>query len=325
MLPALPATRQNPKTECGDPMNVREWALPVYTILMQLAVGAFFIAWLIRHMAGSKFSPQEVDRVIFNPILVITFTIMIAMAGAHFHLSKPFHSFLAVLNFKTSWLSREIVFTILFFVTTVIVLYLSYFWSRLRALISGLGWLAICFGLILIYCMACIYLIPTQAAWNSTSVIFSFFTTALMLGSMAIACLMMLDLKFAEIQKADDVNLRAQMIRYSSGGLTALTVALVILSLVILYVQIRLLSQGDVFARTSLRLLVDLYLPLLVLRLTFLTYAAASLTVTVARMYRRKSTSQSLMTSVYLSCLLILVGEIIGRFLFYATHIRVGM
>jgi anaerobic dimethyl sulfoxide reductase subunit C (anchor subunit) len=173
--------------------------------------------------------------------------------------------------------------------------------------------------------MACIYLIPTQAAWNSTSVIISFFTTALMLGSMAIACLMMLDLKFAEIQKADDVSLRAQVIRYSSGGLTVLTIVLAALSLGILFTQIRLLSQGDPIARTSLRLLVELYLPLLFLRLACLTYAPLALAFAVAKMYRRQSTPQDLMNPVYLSCLIILVGEIIGRFLFYATHIRVGL
>lgn len=306
-------------------MNVREWALPVYTILMQLAVGAFFIIWLIRHLAGSKFSPQEIDRIIFNPILVIAFTIVVAMGGAHFHLSKPFHSFLAVLNFKTSWLSREIIFTVLFFLTTMIVLYLVYFQPHRRSLVSGLGWLAIVFGFVLIYCMALIYLIPTQVAWNSTTVILSFFITALMLGGMAIACLMMLDLKFAEIQKADDVDLRAQVIRYSSGGLTVLTVVLAVFSLGILFTQIRLLSQGDPIARTSLRLLVELYLPLLLLRLACLTYAPLALTLAVVKMYRKQSAPQNLMNPVYLSCLMILVGEIIGRFLFYATHIRVGV
>ncbi len=306
-------------------MNVREWALPVYTILMQLAVGAFFIIWLIRYLAVSKFSSQEIDRVIFNPILVIAFTIVVAMGGAHFHLSKPFHSFLALLNFRTSWLSREIAFTVLFFLTTIIVLYLVYFQPHRRILISGLGWLAIVFGFVLIYCMARIYLIPTQAAWNSPSVIISFFTTALMLGSMAIACLMMLDLKFAEIQKTDDMSLRAQVIRYSSGGLTVLTIVLAALSLGILLMQIRLLSQGYLIARTSLSLLVQIYLPLLLLRLAFLIYAPVSLGIAVIKMYTRQSTPQSLMLPVYLSCLLILVGEIIGRFLFYATHIRVGL
>ncbi|MBN8579164.1 MAG: dimethyl sulfoxide reductase anchor subunit [Anaerolineae bacterium] len=306
-------------------MNVREWALPVYTILMQLAVGAFAILWLIRYLAGSKFSAQEIDHIISNPILVIAITAVVAMGGAHFHLSKPFHSFLAVLNFKSSWLSREIVFSVLFFIATISVLYLTYFQTHRRRLISILGWMAIIFGFILIYCMARIYLIPTQVAWNSTTVIFSFYTTALMLGGMAISTLMVLDLKFAEIQKADDVDLLAQVIRYSYGGLTALTVVLVALSLTIIYVQIHLLTQGDLIARTSLSLLIDIYLPLFLLRLIFLIYASTSLIYAVIRMYRLKSPPQNLMMPVYLSCLLILVGEIIGRFLFYATHIRVGL
>jgi DMSO reductase anchor subunit len=80
-------------------MNVREWALPVYTILIQLAVGALFVLWLIRTLANSKFNHQEIDRIIRNPILVIALTVVVAMGGSHFHLSKPFESFLAVLNF----------------------------------------------------------------------------------------------------------------------------------------------------------------------------------------------------------------------------------
>ncbi|MBK8616415.1 MAG: dimethyl sulfoxide reductase anchor subunit [Anaerolineales bacterium] len=306
-------------------MNVREWALPVYTILMQLAVGAFAILWLIRYLAGSKFSVQEIDRIISNPILVIAFTAVVAMGGAHFHLSKPFHSYLAVLNFKSSWLSREIVFSLLFFMSTMSVLYLTYFQTHRRSLITGLGWLAIMFGSVLIYCMARIYLIPTQVAWNSPTVVLSFYTTTLLLGIMAIACLMVLDLKFSEIKKENDVELRTQVLRNSMGGLTILTVALVALNIAITFIQIRLLAQGDLTARTSLSLLVELYLPLFVMRMVILVYASISLAVSVVRMYRLQTTPQGLMSPVYLSCLLILVGEIIGRFLFYATHIRVGL
>ncbi|HEX5809683.1 MAG TPA: DmsC/YnfH family molybdoenzyme membrane anchor subunit, partial [Anaerolineales bacterium] len=113
-------------------MNVREWALPVYTILMQLAIGAFFVLWMIRYVASSKFSHQEIDRIIRNPMLVIAVTAAVAMGGAHLHLSKPFHSFLAVLNFKSSWLSREIVFTLCFFLTTMSLMYLTYFQRHRR-------------------------------------------------------------------------------------------------------------------------------------------------------------------------------------------------
>ena len=306
-------------------MNVREWALPVYTILMQLAVGAFFVLWIIRFLAGSKFSSQEIDRIVRNPILVIAITIIVAMAGAHFHLSKPFQSYLAVLNFKSSWLSREIVFSALFFWMVVSLLYLTYFRNYYRRLITFVGWLAILIGCVLIYCMARIYLLPTQVAWSSTSVIVSFYTTTLMLGGMSLACLMILDLKFAEIQKTDDVELRAQVIMYSFAWLTILTVVLVILSLAIIFIQMRFLAQGDLIARTSLRMILELYLPLFVMRLVFLLSACVLLGIAVYRMRRLMITSQSLVIPVYLSCLLILVGEIIGRFLFFATHIRIGL
>lgn len=306
-------------------MNVREWALPVYTILMQLAVGAFAILWLIRYLAGSKFSAKEMDRIISNPILVIAFTAVVAMGGAHFHLSKPFHSFLAVLNFKSSWLSREIVFSVLFFMSTMSVLYLTYFQTHRRRLISILGWVAIVFGITLIYCMARIYLIPTQVAWNSPTVIISFYTTTFLLGIMAIATLMVLDLKFSEIKQESDVELRTHVLRNSIGGLTILTIGLAVLNIALTFTQIRLLAHGDLIARTSLSLLVNLYLPLFLLRLVFLIYASISLAFSVVKMYRLQTTPQDLMSPVYLSCLLILVGEIIGRFLFYATHIRVGL
>lgn len=306
-------------------MNVREWALPVYTILMQLAVGSLFVLWLIRSFSGSRFSPQEIDHIIRDPMLVIAFTAVVAMVGAHFHLSRPFHSFLAVLNFKSSWLSREIVFSISFLLTTISLLYFTYVQTNRRNLITTLGWLAILIGTVLIYCMARIYLIPTQVAWNSTTVIFSFYTTALMLGCMAIACLMVMDLKFAEIKKSDDVGLMADVIRHSFTHLMLMTILLVLLSIAITYIQMRLLAQGDRIARTSLALLLQLYLPLFVLRLVFLLISSGYLGVAVYQGYRFKVSPQSLFMPVYISCLLILVGEIIGRFLFYATHIRVGI
>ncbi|MFT3894226.1 MAG: dimethyl sulfoxide reductase anchor subunit [Anaerolineales bacterium] len=306
-------------------MNVREWALPVYTILMQLAVGSLFVLWLIRTFSGPRFSHQEIDNIIRNPIFVIVFTAAVAMVGAHFHLSRPFHSFLAVLNFKSSWLSREIVFSISFFTTTIMLLYFTYYQTHRRTVISILGWLAILIGTVLMYCMARIYLIPTQVAWNSTTVIFSFYITALMLGCMAIACLLVLDLKFAEIKKSNDIDLRVDVIRHSFNGLTLMTIVFVALSILIVYIQMRLLSQGDRIARTSLDLLLQLYLPLFVMRMVFLVFSAVYLGVTVFQISHSKLTPQGLMTPVYMSCLFILVGEIIGRFLFYATHIRVGI
>jgi len=40
---------------------------------------------------------------------------------------------------------------------------------------------------------------------------------------------------------------------------------------------------------------------------------------------RVKKTLQELLVPVYLSCLIVMIAEILGRFLFYASHVRVGI
>ncbi|HWQ84371.1 MAG TPA: DmsC/YnfH family molybdoenzyme membrane anchor subunit, partial [Anaerolineales bacterium] len=96
-------------------MNLREWALPIYTILMQLAVGTLLVLWLIRRFNLERVGGEAMVRILRRPVLVMFFTILIAIIGSHLHLSNPLLSFLAVLNIKYSWLSREIVFTVLTF------------------------------------------------------------------------------------------------------------------------------------------------------------------------------------------------------------------
>ncbi len=306
-------------------MNVREWALPVYTILMQMSVGVLFVLWVIRLLASSRFRPGDIEQIVQIPILVVFFTAAVAMVASHFHLSRPLLSFLAILNFKSSWLSREIVFSILFILMLSVLLYLTYFRKKSRTLITVLGFLAIFTGGVTVYCMARIYLLPTQVAWNSISVIVAFYTTTLLLGAIALACLMVLDLKFVEIQKIGDVDLRVDLIQYSLGGLTILIMALAFISVAIINIQMYLLSQSGLIARTSLMLLLELYFPFLVIRQVLLVGAALLLGYAVFRMYQLKLKPQTILLPIYLSCLLILVGEIFGRFLFYATHIRVGL
>jgi anaerobic dimethyl sulfoxide reductase subunit C (anchor subunit) len=306
-------------------MNVREWALPIYTILMQLAVGALFILWSMRSFVKSKFSTDHLDRIIRNPMLVISLTVVAAIIGSHFHLSKPFRSFYAVRNFQTSWLSREIVFTVIFFLILSVLWLLSRFKMEYRKLITFLGWTAISFGLIVIYCMVRIYLIPTQVAWNSPTVIVSFYTTTLLLGTMTIACLLVLDLKFSEIQKTDDIDIRVQVIKYSIGWLTLVVFFAVVINIAVIFYQLHFLQQGDTTAQTSLQLLFELYTPLFVMRLLFIIVAPLWLGYAVRQMFKVGDAPQSMLMPVYMSCLLILIGEIIGRFLFYATHIRVGI
>jgi anaerobic dimethyl sulfoxide reductase subunit C (anchor subunit) len=212
-----------------------------------------------------------------------------------------------------------------FFLALSALLFFSRFKQEQHRLITLLGWLAVVLGLTVVYCMAMIYLLPTQLAWNSSTVIVSFYVTTLLLGTMTIACLLILDLKFVEIKKADDLELHIRVSRFALVRLSLATFLVVAVNIGVIFFQIGQLSQGDVTLQTSLHLLFELYTPLFVGRLVLLGGVPLWMGYAVYRTHRLMSPPQELMATVYLSCLLILIAEIMGRFLFYATHIRLGI
>ena len=307
-------------------MNLREWALPFYTILVQLALGALFALWLIRAFAASKYGKERVDHIIDNSVLVIFITLGVGMLGAHSHLSKPFQSFLAILNFRSSWLSREIVFNLLFFLSTGWLLVLQVTSKGSWRLKTALGWLAILLGSANVYCMAHIYLLPTQVTWNTPVTILSFFTTAFLLGVMALASLLIMDLKYSELRQLPKTGLQAVVIQKSMGWMA---IAAGVLALAIIFQQIYLLgtlSQNDLYtAQISVLLLMQLYPVLFTARLGALVLGVISLALVVFWQARNHKLVSNLLVPIYLTCLLVMVGEILGRFLFYATHVRLGI
>ncbi len=306
-------------------MNVREWALPVYTILMQLSEGTILMLWIVRAANMSRLGQVAINRIVKIPIVIIFLTTLVAMTGAHFHLSRPFHSFLAVLNFHSSWLSREIVFTLLFSVTLGCLLWLHWFASGNVWVISVFGWLAILLGIVMIYCMSQIYLLPTQTAWNSPVTILSFYVTMFILGSIALPAILLIDLSFSTVLELEQLEQRTLIVRQVLIRSTYASAIAWITMVVLNIYQISILRMGDQWAQTSFELLTSLYLPLLAMRLMLPLAGIVWQAISVFRVIRGNRDVKELMIPVYSACISVLVGEILGRFLFYATHIRIGI
>jgi anaerobic dimethyl sulfoxide reductase subunit C len=306
-------------------VNLREWALPVYTVLMQLAAGSLLTLWIVRLYAARTLSSAEIARLVKRPTLVILVTILVAMGGAHFHLSRPFLSFLAIRNIGTSWLSREVLFTVFFVSAVGGVTLLQWFAPGHERTQTLLGWFAIVCGAATVFCMSAIYLLPTQPAWNSVATPVSFLATAVLLGAMGMAAMLILDLKFSNARSPDDEAGRALVIQRALPWLALVTTLTVALLVALSLDQILALERGNDLAQVSLQLLLGLYRPLFAARLALLLAGAGWLIGTVWLTGRRRTATADLLTPVYMSCLLALVGEILGRFLFYATHIRLGI
>jgi len=307
-------------------MNLREWALPLYTILMQLAIGALFSLWVIRMFCNSKYGQEKMDQITTVPVLIIFSTIILAMIGSHFHLSKPFLSYLAVRNFRYSWLSREVVFTILVFILTGVLLLLLQFVKGYYRVKVGLGWGAILAGFVAVYCMASIYLLPTQIAWNSSATIINYYAVMILLGTTSLIVILLMDLRFSAGDPPQELEVRIQIFKKAVIGLTVAATLSAILVVALGLYQIDFLSRMEhASAQASLRLLLDLYQPRLVMRFVLTVAGITWLVAIIINYIKVQKAFMQLFGSVYLACILIMIGEIIERFLFYATHVRIGL
>lgn len=307
-------------------MNVREWALPVYTILTQLSVGALLILWSVREIYLRQFAEAEIGRIVKFPISIICVTVWVAMAGSHFHLSKPFHSFLAVLNFRTSWLSREVAFNVLLFLITVALVVLHWQPAENARLKTALGWCAVLSGFALVYSMANIYQLPAQSlSWNTRSTALSFFLTMLLLGCIALPAMLLVDFSFSQVLALERFDQQYFFIRSVLTWSAAVGIIAWLATAALSFYQIWMLRLGDLWAKASYELLMNLYRPLLFLRLILPLLGLIFFSVSVYEIVKRDRAIKELMLPVYAACMFVLVGEILGRFLFYAVHVRIGV
>ena len=91
-------------------METRDWSLVVFTVLTQAAVGAFLTLQVLEHLATRRGRGASGRA----PLLVVLAVLSVGLFAALFHLSTPLQAARAVVNFSSSWLSREIVFGSLF-------------------------------------------------------------------------------------------------------------------------------------------------------------------------------------------------------------------
>ena len=89
-----------------------------------------------------------------------------AMALAPLHLGRPIHAARALLGWRTSWLSREVIALSAYF--------------ALAALERGP--LALAAGIAAVYCSARIYMVPARPRWNTPATVARFYATAALLG-----------------------------------------------------------------------------------------------------------------------------------------------
>lgn len=259
-------------------------SLVLFTVLSQMAAGATITLWLLDIRAGTV--SNELGKRIIGVIVCITgVSLLVSLT----HLGEPMGAYRALAHLGNSWLSREVAFFGI--LIAVQVLYYRQWQNGTQRVMTGS--VAAFFAICAVLASGMVYVLPARPAWNNAGPVLFFLFTAALLGPLLIAVLYRyykaavpgrLYVAVATVLGAGLFSfILYTTLLYGSGGVTALT-------------------GNNLLASSSFwpRVVIGWIVPLLILG-----YGAL----------RRSDVTQ---WAFYL-LVLTMVGEILGRELFYST------
>ena len=280
---------------------MHEWSLIAFTLLTQIAVGAFIAGGMMERRMKSlnRESASVTSKRTLPAVIVLA---VVALITSFLHLGNPGNALHALNNIGSSWLSREILFVSLF-TGGVIVFYLLLLWKKgtetLRKIVAYITALA---GLMAVFSMAKVYMLETVPVWNTLFTPLQFFFTTFLLGGLAV-------LSYNKNYEVSTIIFPMKIM-----------LVVVLASIVTWIASTYMLSGGGVAARASLDALLVKYGWLFYVRIVLL---ALSVILILYPIIRKALQNHTLLLAGCFTMLL--VAEVIGRYLFYASYVRIGI
>lgn len=306
-------------------MNVHDWALITFTILVQMSVGSMWVLGIAHYYATRKYGMEEADRLSDRALLVLVPVIALGFLASLFHLGDPFNAYRAVTNLGSSWLSREIFFGVVFAVLAVVFAFMQ--WRKIGSFGARnvIAWLAALVGLVLVYSMANVYMLPSQPAWNSWSTPVSFFATTFLLGALAMGAAFVANYAYVQRKEPGCADVQCTLMREVLRWIAIAAVVLLGVELVVLPLYLATVAGGNAAGLASVQLMAGSFGWALALRVILAFVGAGVLSVFLYRNASSAGQEKVLGNLAYSAFVMVLTAEVLGRFLFYVAHVRIGI
>ena len=304
-------------------MGVREWALIAFTILAQMSVGSFLVLgaihWLVNRRAGAEQADQFSDRALLAIFPVLGLGLIASLS----HLGNPLNAYKAVTNLGTSWLSREILLGVLFAVVGFGFAVMQ--WRKLGsfAMRNVVALIAALIGVGLVFSMAMVYSLPTRPSWNLVTTPLSFFVTTLLLGVLAMGAAFVANYWYVQKKNPGCADEQCALLRESLRWLAVASIVLLGVEFVVLPLSLALQAAGA--AGASAAMMVGAYGTLFALRLALVFVGAGILGVFLYKAALEPGKERVMGILAYTAFVFVFVAEVAGRFLFYATSVKIGL
>ncbi|EJD6475472.1 MULTISPECIES: DmsC/YnfH family molybdoenzyme membrane anchor subunit [Providencia] len=277
--------------------GLHEWPLILFTVLGQSIAGGVIVTGLAWLSTDDK--PQK-QRIV-NAMLALWVLMGLGFLASMMHMGSPMRAFNSMNRVFASSLSNEVLFGSIFFALGG----LWWLFSAIKKMPTGLDkvWLIITMlmGLLFVWAMTRVYMISTVPTWNTPHTTIGFFMTLFVVGPILGTLL-----------------LRVAKFPFNSGKLAAISVVAYIVTIASV-----LLQSGEIaLITTSVQKAVDLVPDFGVLQVVRIVVTSIGLLLWILPVVRQNQPS---VLSLLLGTVLVLVGEFIGRGLFYGLHMTVGM
>jgi anaerobic dimethyl sulfoxide reductase subunit C (anchor subunit) len=308
-------------------MNTNELPMIIFTVLGQLSVGAFVVLGIVQVFASRRHGRDAVEQVTDPALYAIGPALVLGLAASTFHMHDASNTLNVVRHLGSSWLSAEIVCGVGF--AALGFLFAAAQWNkwggtRLR---QGLAVLTALVGLALVYSMSMIYYtLPTVLAWHTWATPAQFFTTTFLLGALAVGAAFTGTVMWRK-RATRSGNVIAdppagELLSTALKGIGASAVMLLGAEFLIIPLYISNLSAAGGVAAQSAAVFSGAWF---ISRLVLVFLGAGLLAVLLFRYATERANPRTLAVLAGTAFALVLVGELIGRSLFYESMIRIGM
>lgn len=282
-------------------MGWNEWPLMLFTVIAQCAMGAFW--WCSFALLAGNLSEEQRAR-LERGMLVIWVMMGVAFVFSSAHLGSPFRAINAIFRFGQSPLSNEVVFGSAFAGLGFLRWLMVVRNIGSEAARKGVLLLTLACSLGFLWGMSSFYLMPTVPTWNTPLTPTAFILTALIGGGAVAATL------FAAARISEPALLATGPARLASVALIA--------AVLVTLAQSASLPALSSSIKQAAELSPD-YAGLMGVRFLLL-FAALGLWL------KRSGRGETLAVSTGVFCVILaMLGEMIGRGVFYGLYMTVGL
>lgn len=304
---------------------LHELPLVIFTIAAQMSAGSFIVLGLIQLLGvGVK---QDVMEKVTTPALYAIGPLLVAgLAASTMHLGSPLKAINAIRHWDGSWLSREILIGMAFLGLGALFALLQWFKLGTHRLRQAVAVLAAIVGAALVYAISQVYSLRTVPAWSTYHTPVRFFITAFLLGGLAVGAALVIAAyirarRVADLDSAGSALITRSVRGIAFGSILALGLKFIGLPAYIGYLG----THPSAAAGASLRILTDTYGGFSAAQTILIFAGIALLGYLLFRMSGAGARSSLLPVIAVTAFILVLTGEVIGRMLFYASMVRVGL